>query len=278
MKITKIVGTFILILLAAFSASGVAYAQTPPATRPAALRGEITTVSSSGFSLNTPAGDDITVNVTADTRIWLAETRSEGSLTDIAAGKFAGVRGTRHNDGSVTARGVLVLAQNPHDLDRMHGKVIAMEGSTLVVENRAGEQQRIVTDENTRVRIGRQPGSLADINLDDPVLALGNLQGDGSLQAKLVTVVTPPQIRRHTLRGEVLSVDAAAGKLTVAATGQKEGTWTITTTDQTRYRASGIDNPTLADIAVGNQVVIVGRAATEEKSGIAWAVAVIPQS
>lgn len=277
MKTTKSVRVLILMMLAAFSVTGVAYAQEPPAVRPDAMRGEVTAVGSTGFTLNTAAGDDVTVNVTADTRIWLAESRSEGSLNDVEVGNFAGVRGQANDDGSVTARGVLVLAQNPRNLDRARGKVIAIEGDMLVVENRAGEQQRIASDENTRVRIGRQPGNLADINLDDPLLALGNLQSDGSLQAKLVAVVTPQQIRQHTLRGDVLSVNVSSGELTVEAMGQKEGTWTVTTTDRTKYRIQGIENPSLADIEAGNRVAIVGRAAAGEKTGVAWGIAVIPQ-
>jgi hypothetical protein len=92
-----------------------------------------------------------------------------------------------------------------------------------------------------------------------------------------VAVITPQQIRRHTLRGEVLSVDLSAGELTVQAMGQKAGVWTVTTTDQTRYRIPNVENPALADIEVGNQVVIVGRAAAGEKTGVAWGIAVIPQ-
>ena len=266
----------VLMTVAAPGAAGMANAQQPLHGKGQGVRGEVIAIGDSSLTLDSPNGDNVTVNVTTDTRIRFPEDRSNGSLSDIQTGNFAGVRGPRNDDGSITARIVIVLSERPRDMDRVRGKVTAIEGRDIVLENRDGSR-RIATDDNTHFRIGKRRGSLGDINVDDPVWAIGNLQSDGTLQANLVVVVTARQLRKHTLRGDVLRVDAAAGVLTVEAKGQKEGIWTIETTDQTKYRIPGVENPSLADVEVGNHVGIVGRATGNgEKTGIARIIIVIP--
>jgi hypothetical protein len=176
----------------------------------------------------------------------------------------------------LNARLIAILPKAPRDMDKTRGKVAEIKGNEIVVNNDQGSQ-RIVTDDKTRFRMGLRLASLEDIEIDDPVLAIGEAQSDGSLRALLVTVVTGEQLRRHTLRGNVLSVDVAAGTLTVEATGHKEGLWSVETTAETRYRVRGVENPSLADIAVGDHVGLVGRATdAEQEIGVARLIVVIP--
>lgn len=275
--ITKLVLMISLLSLGTLGAASLAYAQTPTRATPGGgVRGEVTAVGDSSLTISTPDNQTITVNVSAETRIRLTETRSEGNLADIAVGNFVGVRGPKNDDGSIAARLILVLPENPRNLDRVRGRVTAVDSDGLRLDTPNGEV-KVLTSETTHIRIGQQPGNLSDINVDDPVLALGNKQGEGELVAQYLLVVTGQQVRQHTLRGEVIDIDPSAGTLSVQGGGQKEGVWTVQTNENTKYRIPGVDNPSLADIKVGNQVLVIGRKADGENTGIAWHIAVIPE-
>lgn len=275
----KLITKLVLLTLLTLTVLGVAprvYAQNPAEGPGGGVRGEVTAVSDSSLTITTLKDETLIINVTAETRIRLAETRSDGDLADIAVGNFVGARGLKNTDGSLTARAIVVLPENPRDLDRVRGQVSAIEGNVLVLDGPNGSV-RVTTDDSTRVRVGQQPGSLTDINIDDHLLALGTKQGETDLLANYVVVVTAEQIKEHLLRGEVLSLDPAAGVLSVKGSGPKEETWTVQTTEDTKYRVPGVDNPSLADIAVGQQVLVVGRKTGDsDNSGVAWRIAVIP--
>jgi|GEM_PF-5312831 len=161
----------------------------------------------------------------------------------------------------------------------LRGQVIAIEGDTILVQNRQSEEARIITTAETRFRLGREQAELADIEPGHLVLAVGEKQDDATLEAWLVVAVTPEQLRRHTLRGEVLSVDEAAGTLTVQGLGQKEGIWTVQTNEQTRIRIRNVEDPTLADIPVGANIAAVGRKVDDgENVGLARLIVVLPDN
>ncbi|MFC1975845.1 DUF5666 domain-containing protein [Chloroflexota bacterium] len=239
------------------------------------LRGEVTAVGDDSLTVATRNGKSVTVNVTDETRIQKLDS-GQGSLSDIEVGNMVGVRGQKNDNGSVQARIIVVLPGDLKDMDRVKGKVTAIEGEVIVVENRQGSQ-RITTNADTKFRIGREEGSLADIEVDHLVLALGEKQDDGFV-AKVVIAATKDQVRHHTLHGKVLSVDVDEGVLTVETQGDKEGTWTINTTGQTKYRVHGIENPTLADVSVGAHVIVVGKADEDsDNTGTARLIAVVPE-
>jgi hypothetical protein len=281
MKLLSKLTVVVVLVLALLSTAGVAFAQDdipPDFARRIGVRGEVTGVADDSFTIERPNGNSITVNVGDETRIWLVDEQRPGSLSDIEVGNFVGVRGHRNDDVSIDARIVLVLLENPRNLDRARGKVTAIEGRVIVVEDRQGNEQRITTDENTRFRLGGHPGSLDDINIDDPILALGKRE-NGEFLARLVAVITGEQLRKHTLRGEVLSVNLDEGSLVVEGRGQKEGIWTVFTTDDTKYRIRGVEDPLLEDIEVGDEVGIIGRKSDNDShSGVARLIVVIPEA
>ena len=268
-----------VVALMVLGSTSVAFAQGPADGRQGiGFRGEVTFVGSSSITVLTRNDESITVSVTDQTNIRLPIDRSEGTLDDIETGNFVGVRGTKNDDGSINARLILVLPQAPRDMPQVRGKVTVIEGGTFVVENRDGDSQRVDTNENTHFRVGKQKAESSDIGVGDLILALGSEQDDGGFLAHLVNVVTGDRLKKHTLRGNVLSVNVEAGTLTVEAIGQKEGTWTVETSEDTKYRMRGVDNPTLADVQVGDQVGIVGKqSAGGDKSGVARMIAVIPE-
>jgi hypothetical protein len=146
------------------------------------LTGEVTGVEEAGFRLETPSGDNLTINVTGETRIWLIESETEGSLDDLAAGSTVVVLG-RESDETVEARGIVVMPAG----ERGGGRVTAIDGSKITVEDLNGEAT-IVTTADTQFRLGRAGGSLSDVSQGEFLLAFGDKQEDGPLTARLVFI------------------------------------------------------------------------------------------
>jgi hypothetical protein len=158
---------------------------------------------------------------------------------------------------------------------RIRGRVSAIEGSTLVVKTLKGEE-RIATTAETQFRLGQEEGNLADIETGSFVLAVGDKQNE-AFTAKFVVALTRQQIQKHMLRGTVESVDLESGTLTVKALRGEQNTFTVKTTEQTKYRVRDVENPTLADVQVGAQVIILGqRDEPASQSGVARLIAVLP--
>ncbi len=109
------------------------------------------------------------------------------------------------------------------------------------------------------VLMGTASAALAQDN--EPLPPELNRPENETLSASVVVTISPEQIKKHVLRGEVLNVDATAGTLVVEAKGGKSGQWTVETTPETKIRVPKVDNPTLADIPVGAQVVVMGQPA-----------------
>lgn len=147
---------------------------------------EVTAVGDNSLTIQTRSGDSITVNVTDETRIMLAATRSEGSLSDIQVGYTVRVFGRKNDDGSIDARQIVALPGS----DRVVGRVRAVDGATISVNGSDG-QATIVTDADTRFRLGREAASLSDVRADKFIIAFGEKQADGSLSARLVIIGGP---------------------------------------------------------------------------------------
>lgn len=276
MKFMKWIMVTLMALTLLGSAGGVlAQEETPSEAGRGGVRGEVTAVSDTNLTITTRNGQSVTVNVTHETEVLLIGNGGEGSLSDIQVGDLVGVRGPKNEDGSIQARLIALLPADFEKLDKIRGKVTAIEGDTIVVENREGSQ-RITTTAETKFRRGKEEGSLADVEVSNFVFALGEKQAD-SFVAKVVVAVTKEQLKKHTLRGQVLSVDASAGILTVESLGGKEGTWTVKATPETKYRVPGTADPALADIPVGAQVIVLGQPDEgDSKSGTARFIGVIP--
>lgn len=80
---------------------------------------------------------------------------------------------------------------------------------------------------------------------------------EGNYIAKEVVAVQPqkiiPAIKAHTVNGKVLSIE---GNIINVET--KTGNMAVTVNQDTKYRVPNKENPTLADVKVGDQVIIVG--------------------
>ena len=151
----------------------------------------------------------------------------------------------------------------------LHGKVLEIQGATLLVQTRDGEV-RVQTDANTIFKIpGARDPSIDDINEDDLIGARGEWTGDKVLHAKFV-VVLPHRARPQSIRGVVTAREGAM--LTVQT---PDRTVTVLTNDETKFRIPGVESPTVDDIQVGDRILAAG-SFNDEGQLLAKAVAVLP--
>lgn len=151
----------------------------------------------------------------------------------------------------------------------LHGKVLEIQGATLVVQTREGEA-RVQTDANTTFKIpGTQDPSIDDINEGDLIGARGEWTGDKVLHAKLV-VVLPHRARPQGIRGIVTAKEG-----TTLAVQTPDRNVTVLTNDETKFRIPGVENPTVDDIQVDDRILAAGLF-NDEGQLLAKAVAALP--
>jgi len=247
----------VLALATAFAGALPASAQAPSAAD--VVRGEVTAVSDSGFSLNTLNGRTANVTVTETTRYRIPGIQNP-SLADIKAGMVVQARGTWSSDNTTFAAQNVVAATR--EIIRQHlvrGVVTAVDpaAGTLALKTPQAVEWTIHTTDQTRYRIpGVQEPTLADVKMGDQVLVFGRpgatpREGTAREGTALLVVVRPEGMVAG--RGQVTAI--SGNTLTVETW---LGSGTVTTDDATRYRARGIANPSLSDIKVGATIAVIG--------------------
>jgi hypothetical protein len=228
--------------------------------------GEVTAIDGSSLTVQTRDDATVTVTTTNSTTVMLAETRSEGSLGDIQVGDKIGVQGQKNDDGTVNAQNIVILPRG----DVAGGKVTAVDGATITVDNPKDGTTTIVTNSDTQFKVGPDgEGSLADITTDNFVMALGEKQDDGSLVARQVMIGKPgmrggPDGHPHgpghggppSQAGQVSAVD---GTSFTVNTFWEEETITVLTDENTEYRTGSGESVSFEDITVGAKVMVKGQ-------------------
>jgi exosome complex RNA-binding protein Csl4 len=149
------------------------------------------------------------------------------------------------------------------------GKVTAIDGDTITVENRRGTFD-ILTDADTvfRVKDVESP-TIDDVNVGDIVAGQVEKQEDDTLLAKVVAVVPPKQQRVRGL-GKVTAIDGDT--ITVE---NRRGTFDVLTDADTVFRVKDVESPTIDDVNVGD--IVAGQVEKQEDGTIlAKAIVVVP--
>lgn len=161
-----------------------------------------------------------------------------------------------------------VLAEEPRDRGFMHGPLTAVTGTHLVIATTRGEQS-VSTTARTVFRVpGVEEATLADVAVGDYVVVRFRSLEDGTLLAALVAVIPAGQEGDVVLRGLITAMEGTT--LTVRS-GQ--GRVSVLTDEQTLFHLPGVEEPTIADVEVGQVVLVLGR--PEGESFRAAAVAVV---
>jgi RNase P/RNase MRP subunit p29 len=226
--------------------------------RTLSLAGELTEIGDDTLTIETRQGP-ATVSVNDETVYRIKEVEDPG-LDDLEVGMAVIVRGTLQPDGTLLAKGVGAANVGPRE-GRLRGEITAIEGNTFTV--RTGRREMlVVTDEATEFQVpGIENPTIADLKVGDQVAGEGTLDrgGTGSgepvAHASLV-VVLPDDVAR--LSGEVTAVTGDTLVLDTVT-----GSVDVLTDDDTVFRVRGVEDPSLADVQVGDHVTVAGSWADE---------------
>jgi hypothetical protein len=143
------------------------------------VAGEVSDLSSSGFTLTGRDGAVWTITLTGDTLYRYGA--ADGTLADVANGDTVLVLGTSTGDNALTATTVAVAG------DRAMGTVTATSSTSITIQDRSGDSVTVHVDADTVYRVaGDDEASLADIAVDDVIAVSGRERADGSIDAAVV--------------------------------------------------------------------------------------------
>ena len=228
-----------------FHAFGVARMETD---RVLPVAGKLSAIGADTLTVETDHGL-ATVGVDDETVYRIPDVENPG-LDDLEMGMRIVARGTLNPDGSLLVQMVTVPWVGPRQ-GHLRGEVLAVEGNTFTVRTARGRQPgreiQVLTDETTEFRVpGVEDPSIADLQVGDKIAGEGVLEEDGTVRATLV-VVLPQQVAR--LDGEVTAVEG-----TTLVLDTPGGTVNVVTDADTIFRIPGVEDPTLADVKVGDRV------------------------
>ncbi|TEU12763.1 MAG: hypothetical protein E3J21_20250 [Anaerolineales bacterium] len=161
----------------------------------------------------------------------------------------------------VLSLGSVVWAAEPEQGRFLRGQVTDIEGTTLMVKTPEGER-KVTTSHETRFRIrGIEDPTVADVKVGDYILARGKPDSIETFAAQAILVVSGQRVERFIVQGTVSDIEDTTLVLDTLQ-GEKQ-----VTTDEAIFWAPDVENPSLADVQVGDQVVALGR--TDEDGNLA---------
>jgi len=96
-----------------------------------------------------------------------------------------------------------------------HGKVTAISGTDITIQDEQGQTFKVQTGPNTRIRKDREEIKLSDIHIGDTIVAVGNLDDQTkSIGAMFVMVPTPEQVAQMEKMRATFGKTWTAGKIT----------------------------------------------------------------
>ncbi|HET7089385.1 MAG TPA: DUF5666 domain-containing protein [Anaerolineae bacterium] len=272
---TLLVG--LLVGLLALGGIGLAHAEGPKpfgrdGRRGAIIAGEVTAIDGTALTLDTPHRGSIVVQTGAQTK-YRAKDNPQSSLADIEVGDTIAARGHFTGEGAFAARIVILV---PGELsDSVRGKVIAVDGGLITVEDRDRNAVDIATSADTRFRVkGKPEASIDDVQAGMLLGAAGQFDASGALVAKQVVAVRP----RGPKGGPVEVGRAAEVNGGEFALSFPDGsTLTVTTDASTLVIRRGEDGASIGtpdDVKESARVVVMG-IPSNGGSGIAARVIVV---
>ncbi|RLC81692.1 MAG: hypothetical protein DRJ03_19880 [Chloroflexi bacterium] len=256
-KLVLLAGAMILTLVVGPVGTAAAQSDGPggsaaPARRGARVYGLIETIENGPLTLATPIGS-VALVTDANTRFRIPDTEG-GSLDDLAIGDTVAASGWWEEEGG-TFHAFGVARLEPNRPFPLAGKLDSIGDDTLMVETEHGPATVHVDGETAyRVSDVEDPG-LDDLVEGMKIVLKGTLNPDGSLLAQMIA---SPRVgpRQGRLQGEVTAVEGDT--FTLRAGRGRE--FSVLTDEATEFRVSGVDNPSIADLHVGDHVAGEGEA------------------
>lgn len=123
----------------------------------------------------------------------------------------------------------------------VHGKVTAISGNDLTLQDEQGQAWKVETGPNTRIRKDREETKISEIHVGDTIIAVGNLDDQTkSLGAMFVMVPTPEQVAQMEKLRATFGKTWTAGKITAI----KDLTLTIERPDKVEQTVAVDENTT----------------------------------
>jgi hypothetical protein len=246
------------------SSVGLAYAEAPKPLneqldrRGALVKGEVTAIAGDTLTVQTEQRGMLTVQITGRTR-FRAPDDANFTLADIKVGDTLAVRGRFVDDKTLVAQVVQFL---PAEVaDDVRGRVTAVNGSTITVEDKDGNATDIVTSADTRFRVQGQPdASIDDVKVGMLLGAAGQFDANGDLIARHVIVRDMPERKFKggpIAGGEVAEVNGGEFVLKYL----DGSSLTVTTDASTLVITRGENGPalgSLSDVTEGARIVAMG--------------------
>jgi hypothetical protein len=177
----------------------------------------------------------------------------DATLDDLQVGDQIVALGHRDTSGDFLAKIVAVVPRRPRRAV-LWGEVTDIGDSWLMLETPGRDELKVIITDKTAFRIpGDDDPGLDDIAVGDRVGVIGYKDRDGNLVARGVGKL-PEQVQRHVVRGEVTDIEGTTLQVSTA-----DGTMTVRTDENTRFRIPGDDDPGVDDIAVGDRIGAAGR-------------------
>jgi len=220
------------------------------------VRGTVTVVEEDEALIVTDDGVMVTLIITATTVQW-APGEPPTHTIELAAGDPVLAFGRPLTGQKALVAQIIVVAED-EDLPKLliRGQVVVATRQTIVVAT--GQRERAITVlPRTRFFSPGRPAAPRDVRPGDAVIALGQPTELGQWIVGAVLVPGAERLAGRKLVGKVTAVDLAAGTLNVQV-GQR-GEVTVVAGAATSHRIQGVEEPTLADIKIGDRIAATGR-------------------
>jgi len=269
-KLVLLIGVTLLALVS--GGVGVAAAQPDapapgaPGRRGARTYGVLEAVEGTSLVLATPAGP-VTVITNANTVFRIPEAEAPG-LDDLTAGDRV-VAGGWWGEASTFHAFVVARVRSDRPF-LLTGRLTDIGKDALTLETPRGSATVQVSD-GTEVHIPDvEQAGLDDLKVGMDLLVRGTLNAEGALQAQVIAVprVGPRQGRVH---GRLLAVEGDKLILRLAR-GRRIS---VLTDEETEFHVPGVENPSIADLQVGDK--IAGEGVIDETGIRATLVIVLPE-
>ena len=259
-------GLIALALAFAFSLTALAAPATDTGTPPTqphrrARVAQVTAVDANAFTVTTPNGKTVTVQVDEQTAYRLAG-GGAASFADIQVGRWVTGRFERTDqEGVLHARVVVIL---PEDFDpgqwkdarRYMGKITAVGDSALTLQTRDGQTLpfAVTADTKFRSRDGSVNG-LGDLQPGMGAIVIARKQDDGSLLALGIGAGKIRSERPSHYMGKITAV----GDSTLTIQTRDGQTFTFAVTANTKFRSRDGSVNGLDDLQPGMGAIIIAR-------------------
>ena len=138
--------------------------------------------------------------------------------------------------GGMGRGGMFMMGAN-----NVHGKVTAISGTELTLQDEQGQTYKVQTGPNTRIRKDREEAKFSDIHIGDTIIAMGNLDDQTkALGAMFVMLPTPEQVAQMEKMRATFGKTWTAGKITAI----KDLTLTIERPDKVTQTVAVDENTT----------------------------------